>query len=60
MIHKVIFCGLPFKLNDETNELWGFWDFLLPILLYAENGGGWLFMVYEGSYIKALIKWLKD
>lgn len=56
---KVIFCGLPFKLNTETNELTGFWMFMWPTLGWATDGHGWSFMTYEGNYLKALIYWIR-
>jgi len=56
---KVIFCGFPFLLDDKTNELSGFWTFLIPILSLASDEDGFVFMQYKGSYWNALKLWLK-
>ena len=54
---KVIYAGFPMKLceNNKCSTLTGFWSFI-PTYILPFNG--W-FYVYEGSYIKALWKWLK-
>lgn len=57
--HKVIYMGLPmlFCAESDCQCLWGLWSFI-PVHFPAE-GDGWTFMFYEGSYWKALWRWLK-
>lgn len=52
---KVIYYGLPMLLctEDFCSCLYGFWSFVAEFLPF--NG---YFYTYEGSYIKALYRWL--
>lgn len=54
-VQKVIYFGFPMYLctSQTCMTLWGFWSFI-PCIWF--NG---MFMVYKGSYLKALYHWLK-
>jgi hypothetical protein len=51
---KVIYMGLPMKLCDNCYQVEGFWSWIF----WCVNFDG-TFMLYEGSYLKALWYWLK-
>lgn len=54
---KVIYYGLPvyFCKNENCNCMFGFWHFVTDYLPF--NG---ILFVYEGSYLIALCKWLRE
>jgi hypothetical protein len=57
---KVIYFGLPFRLcvNEECSCLFGRFDGILERLPEDFPIDG-RFMMYEGSYVKALYRWLR-
>lgn len=60
---KIIHMGFPMYFYEEENILWGFWSFIYTLFPFtAEDLTGelnFVFLVYEGSYWKALWKFLK-
>lgn len=52
--YRVIYAGFPMKLckNGKCNCVWGFFSWV-PSLMF----NGW-FAVFEGSYWRALWRWL--
>ncbi len=52
---KVIYMGLPMRIccDNSCGNLWGFWAWVCSIYFT-----GWFF-VYEGSYLRGLLDWLK-
>lgn len=61
---KVIHFGFPIYLcvNDGCNTVWGFWSRISVRMEmffgFLNQSGGFNFMVYSGSYWKALWVWL--
>ena len=56
-VEKVIACGLPMKFCTSCNCLWGFWSYIYTLLIApieAWLNGGFYFLSYKGSYLKAL------
>lgn len=61
--YKIIAGGLPIKLCMDTtcNTIWGFWSnvyvwILAPIDCFIKRR--FSFMIYKGSYLKALRTWI--
>lgn len=57
-VDKVIYMGMPGELCRECNTLTGVASYLPLIASDTEFGPKFKFMVYEGSYWKALMRWL--
>lgn len=53
---RVLYLGFPMWLCD-CSCLFGFWSWV-AVHLQVEDGG-WSFIAYEGSYLRALWHWLR-
>jgi hypothetical protein len=59
---KVIYCYFPFWFDTENDVMWGFWDFLLPLLSHlpcSTYNDEFVMLQYEGSYFSGLKSYLK-
>lgn len=59
-MHKVIYCGLPGRLcqSEPCSVLDGAAAWAPPIPTWTDYGPFFAFMIYEGSYWRALLLWL--
>lgn len=58
--HRVIYTGLPGRLckDERCAALTGLAAYVPPIVTETDQGPMFAFMVYEGSYWRALWRWL--
>ncbi|WP_142851012.1 hypothetical protein [Telmatospirillum sp. J64-1] len=55
---KAIYLGLPGEFCESCNTLTGLAAYAPPVASQTEDGPLFKFMVYEGSYWRALWHWL--